>query len=89
MNITQEQLAERASINSKYLSRIELGRENPTLDMLIKLAKALEVEILEIFDFGHLEKIDKDLKSSIDELLKSTSQNKLRQILKVVKAMTR
>jgi DNA-binding XRE family transcriptional regulator len=32
---TQEQLAERIDINSQYLSSIERGGENPTLDILI------------------------------------------------------
>ncbi len=51
---SQEQLAEKADINSKYLSRMERGTENPTLDMLIKLSNALEIEMWEMFDFGHV-----------------------------------
>jgi transcriptional regulator with XRE-family HTH domain len=48
---TQEQLAERIEINPKYLSSIERGVENPTLDLLIRLAKGLQVDLYELFQF--------------------------------------
>lgn len=48
---TQEQLAERVEINPKYLSSIERGGENPTLDLLIRLAQGLQVELYELFQF--------------------------------------
>ena len=47
--LTQEQLAEVAGISSDYLSRMELGKENPTVDVLARLAKALESDITELF----------------------------------------
>lgn len=52
--LSQERLAEKAETSPNYLSRIERGTENPTLDMLIKLAHALDVEMWEMFDFGHV-----------------------------------
>ncbi len=52
---TQEQLAERIDINAKYLSSIERGVENPTLGLLIRLARGLQVDLYELFQFeaGH------------------------------------
>ena len=47
--ISQERLAERMEINPKYLSSIERGKENPTLNTLIKLSESLEVDLGEIF----------------------------------------
>lgn len=44
-NLTQEQLAERAGIQQNNLSRIENGRYNPGLDILIRIANALELEL--------------------------------------------
>jgi DNA-binding XRE family transcriptional regulator len=38
--ITQEQLSERMEINPKCLSSIERGKENPTLNTLIKLLES-------------------------------------------------
>jgi len=51
--LSQEALAERAETSPNYLSRMERGTENPTLDMLIKIADALEVELWELFDYKH------------------------------------
>lgn len=42
--LSQEVLAERCSIFRTYLSRIESGSANPSLAVLVTLAKALEVE---------------------------------------------
>ncbi|BEQ16187.1 hypothetical protein FAK_32530 [Desulfoferula mesophila] len=42
-------------INPKYLSSIERGKENPTLNTLISLADNLEVDLGEIFSVLHAE----------------------------------
>ena len=86
--LSQEKLAEKAGTSPNYLSRMERGTENPTLDMLIKLADALEVEMWELFDFGHV-KGHKELKESIQGLIKTTDEPKLRLALKVIRALTR
>jgi transcriptional regulator with XRE-family HTH domain len=39
---TQEELAERAGISSKYLSRVECDNANPSVDVLSRIAVALE-----------------------------------------------
>lgn len=87
-HLSQEQLAEKADINSKYLSRMERGTENPTLDMLIKLTNALEVEMWEMFDFGHVAG-RKDLKDSIQTFLKTADESTLRLALKIIRAIAR
>jgi transcriptional regulator with XRE-family HTH domain len=52
---TQEDLAGRMEIGPKYLSSIERGKENPTLNTLIRLAQALEVDMGELFSDLSLE----------------------------------
>ena len=42
--LTQEQLAEKAGFSRAYIARLEIGRHNPTLLTLQKLAKALKVK---------------------------------------------
>ncbi|MBI5893835.1 MAG: helix-turn-helix transcriptional regulator [Deltaproteobacteria bacterium] len=86
--LTQESLAEKMDINTVYLSNIERGRANPTLDMLIKLAHALEVEMWEIFDFGHEVNV-KELRDAMSKLLKETDEEKLRLALKILRAVAR
>lgn len=39
--LSQEELADRASIHPTYVSQIERGLKSPTMRMLAKLAKAL------------------------------------------------
>lgn len=86
--LSQEEIAERADISPNYLSRIERGKENPTLDMLIKLSRALDVEMWEIFDFGHVLN-QKELKETLQTLVKASDDSKLRVALKVIRAINR
>lgn len=86
--LTQESLAEKMDINTVYLSNIERGRANPTLDMLIKFADALKVEMWELFDFGHEVNI-KELRDVMSKLLKETDEEKLRLAVKILRAVAR
>lgn len=43
--LSQEDLALNAGINKNYLSDLERGSRNPTLKILEKLAKALEINL--------------------------------------------
>lgn len=49
--LTQVELAEKASISSNYYARIERDEENPSLEVLKDIAKALKVKSSEILDF--------------------------------------
>lgn len=44
LGFTQGQLFDRTGINNGYISQVENGRANPTLDMILKLAEAVESE---------------------------------------------
>jgi transcriptional regulator with XRE-family HTH domain len=48
--MTQEQLAELASLNYKYVGRVELGRADAGADVLVRLARALSVSVGELFE---------------------------------------
>lgn len=41
LDLSQEELADRASMDSTYVSGIERGVRNPTLKIIVRLAKAL------------------------------------------------
>lgn len=86
--MSQEHLAEKADTSPNYLSRMERGTENPTLDMLIKLSTALEVEMWEMFDFGHVTH-QKELKDALQAFSKSADEPTLRLVLKVIRAVSR
>jgi transcriptional regulator with XRE-family HTH domain len=47
---TQEQLADRAAMQRSYLGDLELGRRNPSVRTLVKLANALGIAVSELLD---------------------------------------
>lgn len=51
--LTQEQVGEMASINSKYLGEVERGEKNPTALVIYKLSRALKVSVAEILSDGN------------------------------------
>ena len=51
-NLTQEQLASIADISVDFLSLIERGINAPSFETIEKIARALEVDVKDLFDFG-------------------------------------
>lgn len=50
-NISQQDLAARCNFEKSNMSRLEAGRANATLSTLETVAKALDVNIIELFNF--------------------------------------
>ena len=48
-DLSQEELAHRADIHQTYLSGVERGRRNPSVGVLERIAKALNVDIALFF----------------------------------------
>ncbi|PYN78398.1 MAG: hypothetical protein DMD96_21215 [Candidatus Rokuibacteriota bacterium] len=48
--LTQEALAQKSGVSRAYLSRLEMGRHDPPLSRLRKIAKALRVKVSELVD---------------------------------------
>lgn len=44
----QTDLAKKVRVTQAYIAMLENGRENPTLDVLERLAKALKVSVAEL-----------------------------------------
>ena len=44
-NLTQSQLAKMIEVHEKYIGKIESGKQNITIRTLIKLSKALNVDL--------------------------------------------
>lgn len=49
LKLSQEAFAHKAGLDRTYVSGVERGRRNPTLDVLYRLADALEVEVRDLF----------------------------------------
>lgn len=84
--LSQEQLSEKIAMSSKYLSSIERGKENPTLDAFIKLAQALDVEIAELFSYT-AEMSPREQTRFIADLMKSGDKGKLKLAVKLIRAL--
>ena len=46
--LTQEKLAEKVDLNPVYMGQIERGYKIPTVDVLLRIAKALKVRLRDI-----------------------------------------
>lgn len=83
--LSQEQLAEKIGVEPRHMSRIEVGKNYPTIDRLEKIAEALNVPLMDFFDFMHLDSPDaRALK--IDEAVKGLDEDYQRIIYKIVRA---
>jgi transcriptional regulator with XRE-family HTH domain len=84
--LTQEVLADKMGVSPKYLSSIERGKENPTLNMLVNLADSLEVDLGQIFTFIQIED-PKKRKALLESLLKKADDEQLKMAIKIMKAV--
>ena len=52
LGLSQGELARRAGINRSYLSMVENGKSSPTLDVAERLARAMEMNVSDLFARG-------------------------------------
>jgi len=52
LGISQEELADRAGLHRTYVSDVERGTRNPSLESIEKLAQALEMSVSNLFEFA-------------------------------------
>lgn len=87
--LSQEEVAEKAETSPNYVSRMERGTENPTLDMLIKISEALEVDMWELFDFKHQEN-SKALKETLRKIAAEIEdEDKLKIAVRLLRVIIR
>jgi transcriptional regulator with XRE-family HTH domain len=84
--LSQDQLAEHVGIEAKYLSRIEVGKRQPSFETLENIADSLHVEMKELFDFSHLDK-EATSKKGIENVLEGASNEELRLVYKLIEAV--
>jgi len=47
--LSQEELGERVRVHQTYLSHLENGKRNPSLDLLVRFAEVFGVDVSELF----------------------------------------
>ena len=83
---TQARFAEMVDIEQKHVSRIELGKNYPTIDRLEKMAEALSVPLASFFDFSHL-KNNHERAEGIEEMLKELDKNSRKIAYRMIRAI--
>jgi len=86
--LTQAKLAERANASTQYIAMIELGRKFPSLELLERLAGALEVDNLDLFSpppfpaeyivkhqKAFLSALEKEIGKSVNKAVKKAVKN--------------
>jgi transcriptional regulator with XRE-family HTH domain len=48
LGLTQQELADLCGLHRSYIGEIEIGRRNPTLRSIVKLARALQVDVVDL-----------------------------------------
>lgn len=84
--ITQDQLAERVGLATRYISMIEVGRSSPSLETVENIARALDVQMKVLFDFAHL---DPEATSSegLDKQLADVDESNRRLLFRIASIM--
>ncbi len=86
---SQEKLAEIIGINPKYLSSIERGEENPTLDLLMRLSQGLKVEMHEIFNVEYEGQPPQNLRRKLQALVGEIKDQDLSRAIRILSALVR
>ena len=49
--LTQEMLAEKVGIHPTYVGKLESGKNNPSVMLMYKISRALNISLKDLFDF--------------------------------------
>ena len=85
--LTQEQLAEQVGLDSRHLSRLEVGRHFPSLDSLERIATALGIPLAEFFKFPDDESIQA-LRAELTKFAKRANDGQIRLAVNILKLVT-
>ena len=73
--MTQEKLAELICVDPKYISRLETGNSTPSLDTIMKISEALDIEAAELFNFSYLDEKENLIEQILVKLHNTNSKN--------------
>lgn len=81
--ITQEKLAEMIDVDNGYISKLEVGQNFPSIGTLEKIAKVLDVELYELFQFTNIK--DQDFRAEIISVYDKLNREKQYTLYRVAK----
>ena len=83
-SMTQEELAEKSGLSTKYIGELERGQSNPTLTTIEKIATALGVEMADPLEVNPEILSSQELRREINLILDKTDENTLRKIYSIL-----
>jgi transcriptional regulator with XRE-family HTH domain len=81
------QLAESANTGAKHLGRVERGEKQPSFELIIGLAKAMNVSPSVFFDFESVRADQRFLKQQLQQLLQKRDVKELQKVHRVLKVI--
>lgn len=78
--LSQEQLGEIAGFHFSYIGGVERAEKNITLINLERIADALNVSIIELFEYTGYKKTGNDLFETITDKLTTLNKSELRKV---------
>ncbi len=85
--LTQEKLSEIIGVDNGYISKLEVGQNFPSIGTLEKIAKALDVELVELFQFTMTK--EQDFKTEINRIYDGLNREKQFILYKVATGLER
>ncbi len=83
-SMTQEELAEKSGLSTKYIGELERGQSNPTLTTIEKIANALGVEMADPLEVDTKILSSQELRHEINLILDNTDDDTLRTIYSIL-----
>lgn len=84
--LTQEKLAEKIGVDTPHISNIERGKYFVTAETLENIATALEIDVRDLFDFGHIRERE-EIASEIKTYLNECNISQLEFLAKIVSSL--
>lgn len=79
--LTQDKLAELTNYSTNHIAKLESARTNPSFDLIVAIAKALQVEIKELFSFEQ-QQSPEYIKNEFQKIIKTSNHETLKILYK-------
>jgi transcriptional regulator with XRE-family HTH domain len=74
---TQDKVAEGSELSLSYLSMLEQGKANPTLATVEKLAKGLDVDVVDVLSFAHSQTTSREIRERLLQIVQNADSKTL------------
>ena len=86
-NLSQEKLGYESELHCTHIGSIERGQKNFSIDTLIKVAKGLNVEVTDLFNFPMPPEAAKKMKKSLIEDINVSSPETIKILLDLINGL--